>query len=145
MNEPTYTQIEPVHVHIASAEPGMVPAPPRRRKVVTIYRTVVLTADNPSAQLVNENANRHSWTLTGGQQNATLAANDVCIGSNQGDIQGLTGKAEPLILPGKFIPAQTLGYEHQEFYGSNPVWVAALGASPTYPMYLGIADHVYAD
>lgn len=135
------TTVEPVSVHVASMGQGA----HDRRRVVTIYKTIVLTADNPYDQFVIENPNRKSWTLVGGQQNATLAANDICIGSNQGDIQALSGKAETLIMPGKFIPAQTLGYEHQEFYGMNPVWGVALGTAPTFPMYLGIADHVYLD
>lgn len=147
MNEPNenaFTQEGHLKVHVASAEPGTMVSTPKR-KVVTLYKTVVLTAANPTAQLVNFNENRHAFQLTGGQAAATLAANDVCIGSNQGDIQNLAGKAEPLILPGKFIPAQTLGYTSAEFHGSNPVYIVALGASPTYPMYIGVADHVYVD
>lgn len=132
-----------VKVHMVRSDVQIGQAPPR--KIITIYKTIVLTAANPYEQLVNYNPNRHAFQITGGQAGATLAANDVAIGSNQGDIQQLAGKAEPLVIPGKFIPAQTLGYTSQEFHGANPVWIVALGASPTYPMYIGVADHVYAD
>jgi hypothetical protein len=136
--------IEAVHVHLASSDVPVGQAP-AHRKIVTVFRTIVLTADNPYEQAVNENPSRYCWTMTGGQASATLAANDLAVGTNQGDIQQLAGKAEALVVPGMFVPAQTLGYKEQIFFGVNPVWIVALGASPTYPMYIGIADHVYAD
>lgn len=137
------TSIEAVKVHVASSDVPMGGTP--RRQVVTIFRTIVLTADNPWSELVPQNPNRHSWQFTAGQQNATVAANDVVIGSNQGDIKQAAATAEALNMAGKFIPAATLGYTSPQFYGSNAVWIAVLGASPTYPMYIGVADHVYAD
>jgi hypothetical protein len=138
-----YSKVEPVQVHVTSATPGVMSG--KVRRIVTIYKTLVLTADNPYDQVVNENVDRYCWTLLGGQQAATAAANDLVVGANQGDVQGLSGKAEALILPGAFIPAKIIGVSPVVFHGSNAAWVAALGVSPTYPMYLGIADHVYAD
>lgn len=141
MSEPV-----PVPVHILSAEAGLqLGGMPRRPHIVTIYRTIVLTADNPWSELVPQNHQRHSWQFTGGQGSATLAANDVLIGANQGDIMQAAAKAETLNLPGKFVPANTLGYTSPMFYGHNAVWIAVLGASPTYPMYIGVADHVYGE
>lgn len=133
-----------VRVHIGSSDvPLGAPQKPVRR-VVGVYRTIVVTADNPAGELVPESPNRHSWQITGAQAGATAAANDIVIGSNRGDIFQAAGKAAPLVIPGQFIPAGALAHM-PVFYGTNAVFFGVLGAAPTYPMIISVTDHVYSE
>jgi hypothetical protein len=140
-----YTEAGIVPVHIASAAYGTVPGQAKRR-CVAIYKTVILTADNPWEQIVNENPNRYCFTVVAGQTNGAALASDLLIGSNQGDIARYALSAEAAgALPGTFLPAKVVGVAPVPFHGQNATWIAALQASPSFPLYVGITDFVYAD
>jgi hypothetical protein len=113
------TEVEPIPVQVINH-----PEPKRYEKRAA-YRTAVLTANNPSAQLAGYDPLRICIRFTG-HANAFVVSGSI---SQANDPNNLTGVANP---NGRLIPA---GATNTEFTteGQNEVWVS--GA--TYPTIIG--------
>lgn len=82
-------EVQPIPVHLTGADPGALPGVPprRRRRYHVIPRTVTLTADTPTDQLLRPDPNRE-WAIL------IARGNDVVLTENRGDGQAAGNQAD---------------------------------------------------
>lgn len=128
----------PVHIK------GTDVPPPKEPKIVSSGYTRVLDAQTLYDQLVSTNPNRRCVQLLIGKA-AGSPGNDLVITDREGEASQLAGiTTTPSVISGTFIPKGVAAGTPIVFYGTNPLWIAALG-SVTGELYIGIIVEEFAE
>lgn len=120
------SEIEPVHVHIASADVAVGQAPPVAAELVTVPHTVAVTSDETARQLCQPNPGRKFIGIC-------AFTNAVVISRSKGDAQAPGNLAATITAPnGAMIPSGVYVW----FESTNELWVS----TGTYPTLVSVIE-----
>lgn len=120
------SEIEPVHVHVASADVALGQAPPVAAELVVVPHTVAITSDEPARQLCQPNPGRKFIGIC-------AFTNTVVISRSKGDAQAAGNMASSITQPnGAMIPADLYVW----FEATNELWVS----TGTYPTLVSVLE-----
>lgn len=120
------TSVEPVHVHIASADVPLGQAPPVGDDLVMVPHTVSITSDDVARQLCQPNPKRKFIGVC-------AFTNAVVLSKTRGDAQAAGNLAATIVAPnGAMIPADLYVW----FQATNELWVS----TGTYPTLVSVLE-----
>ena len=120
------SDIEPVHVHVASADVSLGAAPPASPELVAVPHTVAVTADEPARQLCQPSPGRKFIGIC-------AFTNAVVVSRSKGDAQAAGNLASSITQPnGAMIPSGVYVW----FEATNELWVS----TGTYPTLVSVIE-----
>lgn len=120
------SDIEPVHVHVASADVALGAPPAAAAELVAVPHTVAVTADEPARQLCQPNPGRKFIGIC-------AFTNAVVISRSKGDAQAAGNVAATITAPnGAMIPSGVYVW----FESTNELWVSC----GTYPTLVSVIE-----
>lgn len=120
------SEIEPVHVHVASSDVQLGAAPAASPELVAVPHTVSITSDDPARQLCQPNPGRKFIGIC-------AFTNAVVISRSKGDAQAAGNLASSIVQPnGAMIPSGVYVW----FEATNELWVS----TGTYPTLVSVIE-----
>lgn len=120
------SELEPVRVHVASADVQLGQAPAAAAELVAVPHTVSITSDDPARQLCQPNPGRKFIGIF-------PFTNAVVLSRSKGDAQAPGNLASSITAPnGAMIPSGVYTW----FESTNELWVS----TGTYPTLVSVIE-----